>query len=107
LEILVASDGSSDDTVALARRFENRGVRVLDYQVNRGKASVHNDAVREAMGDILLFTDAETIFDRDFIRNGIRWFRDERYGGGSGDLTFAFRDEIGKSENIYWKMEKV
>src|SRR4051794_20845528 len=42
LEIVVGSDGSSDQTASEVRRFEQRGVRLLDYEQRRGKASVLN-----------------------------------------------------------------
>jgi len=47
LEVIVASDGSDDKTVEIAKMFPN--VRDLDFKVNRGKASVHNESVREAL----------------------------------------------------------
>src|ERR1051326_3661366 len=44
-EIVIASDGSSDRTNEIVRRYENRGVRLLDFFPRRGKASVLNDAM--------------------------------------------------------------
>ena len=107
-EILVASDGSKDRTVEIAKAFEAKDprVRVLDYKENRGKASVHNDTVQYAKGDILLFTDAGTWFEKDFLRQGVKWFSLPSYGCGSGNYSFKFRDDVGQSENLYWRMEK-
>src|SRR5271170_3582489 len=49
LEVLIASDGSSDDTVEVAQRLSDGSrIRVLAFSKNRGKISVLNDAVREA-----------------------------------------------------------
>ncbi|HDK27933.1 MAG TPA: glycosyltransferase [Candidatus Atribacteria bacterium] len=106
LEIVVASDGSTDRTVEIARQYEKFGVKVLDFKENRGKASVHNDAVDVAKGQILLFTDAETTFEKDFVKNGVKWLANNRYGCGAGELEFYYKDEIGRSESIYWKIEK-
>lgn len=106
MEIIIASDGSTDRTVEIAKQYESRGVKVLDFKENRGRASVHNDAVNVAKEEILVFTDAETIFEKDFLKNGIKWFKNNKYGCGAGEFTFYYRDEIGKSENIYWKIEK-
>lgn len=50
VQIIVASDGSSDRTVAIAREFEARGVTVLEFEERRGKSSVLNDAVAIATG---------------------------------------------------------
>ncbi len=106
IEIIVASDGSTDRTVEIAKKYESQGVIVLDFKTNRGKASVHNDSVDVAKGDVLLFTDAETVFEKDFIINGIKWLANSKYGCGAGELEFYYKDEIGKSESMYWKIEK-
>ncbi|MCD6386268.1 glycosyltransferase, partial [Candidatus Sumerlaeota bacterium] len=64
LEIIVASDGSTDRTVKIAKQFEKYGVKIgvkiLDFKQNRGRAAVQNDGVKEAKGEIIIFTDAET-----------------------------------------------
>ncbi|OCC14658.1 putative glycosyl transferase [Dissulfuribacter thermophilus] len=106
IEIIIASDGSSDKTVEIAQRYKKKGIKLLAFKENRGKASVHNDSVEVVKGEILLFTDAETIFEKDFIKNGIKWFKSNRYGCGAGEFTFYYKDEIGRSENIYWIIEK-
>ena len=106
MEIIVASDGSTDRTVEIAKKYEGQGVRVLDFKKNRGRAAVHNDAVDVAKGEILLFTDAETIFEKNFVKNGVKWLANNRYGCGAGEFEFYYKDDIGRSENIYWKIEK-
>src|SRR5579872_521041 len=42
LEVIVVSDGSNDGTIEIARSFESRGVRILEFEHRRGKASVLN-----------------------------------------------------------------
>ena len=106
MEIIVASDGSTDRTVEIAKKYEDQGVRVLDFKKNRGRAAVHNDAVDVAKGEILFFTDAETIFEKDFVKNGVKWLANNRYGCGAGEFEFYYKDEIGRSESIYWKIER-
>lgn len=105
LEIIVASDGSRDRTVEIANRYPE--VKVLGFQSNRGRASVHNDAVVEATGEIVVFTDAETIFAKDFLRNAIVYFNDSAYGCGAGDFTFKPLGNMGDTEGLYWRMEKM
>ncbi|GAB6040548.1 glycosyltransferase family 2 protein [Endothiovibrio diazotrophicus] len=104
IEVIVASDGSGDRTVEIARGFPE--VKVLAYERNRGKASVHNDAVLEASGEILVFSDAETLFESDFLRRAVSHLTDPAYGGGAGDYTFRPLGSMGESENLYWRMEK-
>ena len=66
LEIVIASDGSTDRTVAEARREDGR-VRVLDLP-RTGKASALNAAVAASTGEILVFSDANTAYAPDAIR---------------------------------------
>ena len=62
--VLVGSDGSSDRTVELARGIADARLSVHDFGVNRGKASVLNDLVAQVNSDILVFTDANTVFNK-------------------------------------------
>ncbi len=92
LTIWVASDGSSDATVAIARRFEERGVRVLDLP-RGGKAAALTTAVSEsgeASGaDVLAFSDANSMWQRGALRALVRPFSDERVGGVAGDQRYG------------------
>lgn len=106
LEIIIASDGSTDSTAAIARSYEACGVRVLEFKRRRGRACVHNDAVKAAAGEILVFTDAETMFAPNFLRNAVAYLGDKRYGCGSGDYSFRPRGEFGEAESLYWRMDK-
>ncbi len=104
LEIIVASDGSIDRTNDIVREFNN--VKLLDFKKNRGKAIINNDAAKVANGEILFFTDAETILANDYISNASNFFINQKYGCGSGNYTFHSAEAFGKSESLYWKIEK-
>lgn len=105
-EIIIASDGSSDDTVKISEGYGLRSVRVLDFSLNRGRAAVHNDAVSQASGDILVFTDSETVFAPDFLVKGVAYLQNESYGCGSGDFSFQPIGAVGQTEDLYWRNEK-
>lgn len=106
LELIIASDGSTDDTVRIARRYENKGVKVLDFELRRGRASVHNDAVKTAGGEIVVFSDAGTIFKKDFVEKAVRNFRSPEVGGVVGKLRYVKEDgSIPESENVYLRLE--
>ena len=112
LEVVVACDGSKDNTPqlakALARSDETGGrVRVLDFPVNRGKIVTLNAAVRELRGEIIVFSDASAILNPDALRKLIRNFADRRVGAVSGKYTVIKPNEvnIGASEDFYWKYE--
>jgi len=106
IEILVGSDGSADRTVAVARRFENRGVRVFDFPQRRGKAAVIADCAGRAAGEILVFSDANTRLRRDAVRNLVRHFADPTIGAVCGELRFETRDGQPADEGAYWRYEQ-
>jgi cellulose synthase/poly-beta-1,6-N-acetylglucosamine synthase-like glycosyltransferase len=87
LEILVASDGSSDHTVKIASEYASSGVRVLDLP-RRGKIHALNAAVGHATGDLLVFSDATSMFRTDALRKIARNFADSEVGGVSGAPCF-------------------
>jgi poly-beta-1,6-N-acetyl-D-glucosamine synthase len=108
LEILVACDGSRDRTPAIAQSFaDGVRVRVLNFPKNRGKISTLNDGVRDARGEIVVFSDATALLYPDSLRWLMMSFADPQVGAVSGRYTVIRADEvgIGKSEDLYWKYE--
>lgn len=92
LTIWVASDGSTDATVEIARRFEARGVRVLDLP-RGGKAAALAAAVSESGrasgGEVLAFSDANSMWQRGALRALVRPLSDGRVGGVAGDQRYG------------------
>lgn len=108
LEVIVASDGSRDDTAELARAFSSEvPVRVLAFSQNRGKMSVLNDAVRESTGEILVFSDAAAMLQPDSVRHLVANFADSNVGaaGGTYQVRRASEAQLGTQEGLYWKYE--
>jgi histo-blood group ABO system transferase len=60
-EILVCNDGSTDHSLAIAKSYENQGVKVID-QVNKGLASARNTLLMNATGDYILYLDSDDMF---------------------------------------------
>ncbi len=107
LEIIVASDGSADDTVEQARVFESRGVRVLDLQPRRGKASILNDAVDVCQAEVLCLCDANVMFHPDAIRKMVAHLSDPSIGAATGDVRLASeQSDFGEGESLYYKLER-
>lgn len=110
IEILVASDGSTDYTGRKLFRMSKGSVRTFVFSLRRGKASVINDLIPKASGDILVFCDVRQIFDKNAISHLVANFADEKVGCVSGELIFNNHgNETGVSKGIglYWNYEKL
>ena len=108
LEIVVASDGSTDGTVELASHLaDGKRVRVLPFPDNRGKLYVLNDSVRKLRGDIVVFSDAASMLEPDAVRRLMENFADPHVGGVSGIYSVRKTEQaqLGASEDLYWKYE--
>ena len=101
LEVVVASDGSSDRTVELAR---SAGAdQVLDLP-RGGKVAALNAAVRQATGEILVFSDANSYWRPDALGRLVGRFADERVGYACGQVRFL-SDAGTNQEGLYWRYE--
>lgn len=101
LEVIVASDGSTDATVSIARRY---GVVVLTLP-RRGKIPTLHSAVQASSGDVLVFSDANTIFRADALRKIAANFADPDVGGVAGHTSYKLEvhtESSGHGENLYW-----
>jgi len=109
LAIWVASDGSGDGTVGIARRFETRGVHVLDLP-RTGKAGALAAAVAASGGatggEVLAFSDANSLWRADALRMLVRPFADPRVGGVAGDQRYAGADDRAHGERTYWSFDR-
>jgi cellulose synthase/poly-beta-1,6-N-acetylglucosamine synthase-like glycosyltransferase len=106
LQIVIASDGSTDRTAAMLREHAGEIVPVI-LERNGGKARALNAAVREATGDILLFLDARQAVDEDALRHLASCFADPEIGAVSGELLLEDVSGSGNGLGIYWKIEKI
>jgi cellulose synthase/poly-beta-1,6-N-acetylglucosamine synthase-like glycosyltransferase len=109
LEIVVASDGSTDGTVRLARRREP-AIRVLDLP-RVGKAAALGAAVAESDGEILVFTDANSSYDPAAVRALVRPFADSSVGGVAGNQVYlprtGRREGSAAGERGYWDVDRM
>ena len=109
LEVMIASDGSSDETDHIVRGMRRRDSRIRLFRPKdcEGKTATQNQAVSLVNGEILVFTDADTRFEAMFLRNMIAPFSDPRVGGVDGHLLFGTKENSGvsKSQGLYWNYE--
>jgi len=109
LEILLASDGSTDGTVERARAWEQDGVSVVAFESRRGKPAVLNDLVPKARGEIVVLADTRQRFDPAALRALVGPFADPRVGAVSGELVLTLPDNgavVGEGVGFYWRYEK-
>ena len=105
LEIVIASDGSTDGTNAIVRRYGHRGVRLFDYEQNAGKSSVLNRSVPRLRGDIVVLSDANTHMAPDAILRLAAWFQSEDIGVVCGRLVLTDPRTGQNVDSLYWKYE--
>ena len=89
LEIIVASDCSTDRTDEIARAFAERGVRLVRQPQRLGKTAAQNMAVAEARGEIILFSDATSLYEPDVLRVMMPSFADPTVGCVAGRLIYV------------------
>jgi len=110
IEIIVGSDHSTDNSnqilSELSKEFKN--LCFVSFSERRGKTFVLDDLVKMSTSDILIFSDANTIYDKDAVRHLVKYYKDERIGGVSGRLRLMnlkkAKDE-GSHEKTYWEYE--
>jgi cellulose synthase/poly-beta-1,6-N-acetylglucosamine synthase-like glycosyltransferase len=107
LEIIVAADGSTDQTVRIVEEYADRGIRVLHEPGRKGKTSALNRAATHATGDVLFFSDANTIYDPDTLRTLMRNFADPDVGGVCGRKVIRMHAQrtASRGENAFWSYE--
>jgi cellulose synthase/poly-beta-1,6-N-acetylglucosamine synthase-like glycosyltransferase len=84
LQVMVCSDASSDRTAAMAAEYAGRGVTVIDYRERTGKTGVLNKSIPLAKGEIVILTDANTMFKSDAIKSLVSLYTSEKVGAVLG-----------------------
>ncbi len=111
IEVLVGLDGCTDDSESILRTLKGENgysnLYVYSFAERRGKPAVLNDLLAQANREIIIFTDARQIIDKDAISILVSALADESVGSASGELVFTneagdIRREIG----LYWRYEK-
>jgi cellulose synthase/poly-beta-1,6-N-acetylglucosamine synthase-like glycosyltransferase len=101
LEVIVASDGSTDRTVELAR--EAGADQVLELE-RGGKLLTQNASAAAATGEILAFSDANAIWRPDALRHLVAPFTDPNTGYACGTVSFVSQGGSNQ-EGAYWRFE--
>jgi len=106
LEIMVVSDGSTDNTENIVKEYADKGVKLYSEK-RAGKTTAQNNTVGKAGGEIVVFSDANGMYKKDAIKKLVRHFADETVGCVCGELLYSDSPENSAGvENLYWKYER-
>jgi cellulose synthase/poly-beta-1,6-N-acetylglucosamine synthase-like glycosyltransferase len=109
LEVIIASDGSTDGTDAIVEGYKEHGIKLLSLP-RQGKAAALNAAVNAASGEILVFSDANSMYKNDAIQELVRPFADPKVGGVAGNQVYKAEASGGSSidgERAYWNFDRM
>jgi cellulose synthase/poly-beta-1,6-N-acetylglucosamine synthase-like glycosyltransferase len=112
LEIIIFSDSSVDKTDEIVKQYKDSGIKLYRIEGRRGKTFCQNEVVKLAEGEILIFSDANSMYQTDVIKNMIPYFSNDNIGCVVGELRYENKKTDKKSkhvegENIYWKYDKI
>jgi cellulose synthase/poly-beta-1,6-N-acetylglucosamine synthase-like glycosyltransferase len=107
LEIVFITDGSTDNSVEVLQKYPD--IRVLHENRRGGKTAAENRAMKNISSEIVIFTDANTVLNREVIKNIVRHFADPKTGCVSGEKRVLTddKDTATAGEGIYWKYESL
>ncbi len=107
LEVMVISDGSDDGTDRIVASYADRGVVLKRQEPRAGKTSGLTRFVPRARGEVLVFSDANSMYQRDALRLLVRHFDDPAVGYVVGLQRYADTSSsaVGVSEGLYWRYE--
>jgi len=108
LEVIVISDGSTDETNRILAAHSIPYLRTILLNAHRGKAAALNCGVAAARGEILVFTDARQSIAPDALKNLVANFADPTVGCVSGELIIGADPTLTGSAGVglYWQLEK-
>jgi len=103
-EIIVFSDASSDDTDQIVRSYENQGVRLERIEGRVGKTACQNEVVKQVNSDIIVFSDADSMYESSAVRRLV-----ERFGPDTGCVVgeLCYDRYNVDAESAYRKFEKL
>ena len=112
LDVIVISDGSTDGTDAIVRQIAASAggrLRLLRQEPRQGKTMALNSAVPEAAGEIVVFSDANSIYARDAVRQLVRSFADPSVGYVTGQMVYTNPDGsgVGEGSGAYMRYENM
>jgi cellulose synthase/poly-beta-1,6-N-acetylglucosamine synthase-like glycosyltransferase len=106
-EIMVISDGSTDKTDDIVKKYDSQGIKLIRQEIRSGKTAALNKAVPQVVGDILVFSDANSIYNKNALQKLVDNFADPTVGYVTGKMIYTNPDDtaIGDGCNAYIRYE--
>lgn len=107
IEIIVVSDESEDGTDEIIQQYSDRNVKYFRQVPRQGKTSAINLAVSQATGDIIIFSDANSLYKSDVVKQIVKNFDNEDVGYVTGKMIYVNKDKssVGDGCTAYMKYE--
>lgn len=109
-EVLIGSDGSSDEIASALNALNDTRVRLIEFPERRGKPAVLNDLIPQCRNDIVVLCDARQVLSDDAIPELLANFADSQVGVVSGELMFrqsSTDSTASRGIGAYWRYEKM
>jgi len=108
LQIIIVSDQSTDRTNQRVKQYASKGVQLVLLSERQGKTGAQNMVVKEAKGEVLVFSDANAMYVKDALKHLVKHFLNSEVGCVSGELCYhnSQKTAVGVEENWYWKYDK-
>ena len=106
LQILVATEPSGDRTVEIVLSWAARGIETSVGKERRGKAAALNSAIEQARGEVVAFTDANNLWEKEALKRLVAPLHDRAVGGVVGSKRILAEDgQIANGSDLYWRYE--
>ena len=105
LQIVIASDASTDRTNEIVSTYADRGVTLVHVEDHKGKENAQLSGIKAAVGEIVVFSDVATRIESDGILKLVSYFSDPKVGAVSSEDRFTSADGSVAGEGAYVKYE--
>lgn len=106
LAIIFVTDGSSDQSALLVQQYPR--IRLLHQPQRQGKYAAIKRAMKQVQTPVVVFSDANTMLNKECIRRLVKHYADPHTGGVAGEKKIGYQQSasaVGRAEGLYWQYE--